>query len=164
MDLQDLLFPLGLGLLTSTFSVLLAIYLNVVPYALQFPLFVFSIISLALSLILVALDFVYTWPIEEEPCQTYPYRPIGKSLERPSGHATVRTNSQKAKTVNVDPPTREELQQLKEMLGIEKGSLQYKRRGAGIYLVTYERGKHVWKYLGSWIRLKEKLKEKISPN
>ena len=131
------------------------------PYALDFNFFIFGIVSLALSVVLVALHFVYTWPVEE-PWQTYPYLPMERSSELSSGHAAVRTKPQKAKTASVDPPTREELQRLKEVLGIEKGSLQYKKRGQGIYHVLYNEGKYRWAHLGSWIRLKEKLETENS--
>ena len=158
-----MLFLLGLGLLASTFPVLLAIYFNVVPYTLQFPLFVFSIISVAVSVVLVALHFIYTWPMEE-PWRTYPYHSIERSLERSESRATNRINPEKAEALKVVAPTREELQRLKEVLGISLGSLQFKERGQGIYLVTYENGKHIWKHLGRWNHLKEKLEEKTSSN
>ena len=158
-----MLFPLGLGLLTSAFPVLLAIYFNVVPYALQFPLFVFSIISVALSVVLVALHFIYTWPTKE-PWRTYPYRSFERSLERSESRETDRINPEKAEALKVVAPTREELQRLKEVLGLSRGSLQFKKRGQGIYLVTYEHGKHVWKHLGQWNQLKEKLPQEISSN
>ena len=57
----------------------------------------------------------------------------------------------------VEPPTREQLGKLKGMLGIEKGSLQYKKRGQGVYHVIYSEGKHNWNHLGTWKELKQKL-------
>jgi len=83
-----------------------------------------------------------------------------RALEHSESHAVARTiNSRprKAETASVGPPTREELCRLKEVLGISEGSLQFKKRGQGIYAVTYEHGKHVWKHVGSWIQLREKL-------
>lgn len=91
------------------------------------------------------------------------------SLENPNvkEQTTVRMKKpelQRHKSEIVDPPTREQLQALKEVLGLENGSLQFKSRGAGVYLVTYEDGKHVWRHIGLWIQLREKLGEKISSN
>lgn len=56
-----------------------------------------------------------------------------------------------------EAPTRHQLNKLKEALGLEEGSLQYKRKGDGVYLVHYQDGKHKWTHLGSWPELKEKL-------
>ena len=120
-------------------------------------------ILVSASGVLVALHLVYTWPVEYEPWQ-HPYN-LGTSLEHSESHAVARTRKpkrQKAETSTIDPPTKQELAQLKEALEIERGSLQYKRRGAGIYHVVYKAGKHRWKHVGSWIELKERLEEKIS--
>jgi len=45
---------------------------------------------------------------------------------------------------------------MKKALGLEKGSLQYKRKGDAVYHVTYDSGskRHKWKKLGSWKDLK----------
>jgi len=58
-------------------------------------------------------------------------------------------------------PTKEELERLKEALGLDKGSLHYKKRGDGIYHVTYDSAakKHRWTRLGSWPELRGKLTE-----
>ena len=57
-------------------------------------------------------------------------------------------------TLNI--PSREDLEALKKALGLEKGSLQYKRKGDAVYHVTYDREskRHKWKKLGSWKELK----------
>lgn len=61
-------------------------------------------------------------------------------------------------------PSREDLDALKKALNISKGSLCFKLRGRGIYLVRYDQGskRRVWKHLGPWEDLKRKaeLKEK----
>ena len=162
MDFEELLFPLGVAFLACSFLSLVLIYFSVVPYAIEFPLFVASIFSLVVSVVLVALHFAYTWPMEE-PWRTYSYHPIERSLEHSENHPAFRTNLKKAKAVKVATPTREELQLLKEVLGISQGSLQFKKRGQGIYLVIYNNGKHVWTHLGRWNQLKEKLQKKKSP-
>jgi hypothetical protein len=53
-------------------------------------------------------------------------------------------------------PSKEDLDKLKYALGIEKGSMQYKKRGDGVYLATYnsERKGYDWKRLGTWTELK----------
>ena len=58
--------------------------------------------------------------------------------------------------LTLNKPSREELEALKRVLGLEKGSLQYKRKGDAVYLVTYdpETKGHKWKKLGSWSELK----------
>ena len=78
---------------------------------------------------------------------------------------TVKTKKpklQKQKSEFVDPPTRQQLQALKEVLGLKEGSLQYKKRGQGVYHVVYNQGKYRWRHLDSWIRLKEKLETENS--
>jgi len=54
-----------------------------------------------------------------------------------------------------DEPTKEELEQLREVLKIEKGSLSYK--SGSVYNIVYQNKKHVWNCLGSWLVLKEQL-------
>jgi len=90
------------------------------------------------------------------------YYPMVQSPDHSESHSFARTkNPQKAKTMNVrahvEPPSREELQRLKEVLGISQGSLQYKKRGQGIYHVVYAEEKHHWNHLGSWKELRQKL-------
>jgi hypothetical protein len=158
-----LLFPLGLVFLACSTSSLILVYFNVVSYAFQFNLFLFAIVSLAFSLLCLAVDITHIW-LAEEPRPYYPRVPLLEPSERPL--VVTTKNPQKGKTTNVhahvEPPSREELQRLKEVLNIEKGSLQFKRRGSGIYLVTYEHGKYCWRHLGSWIQLKEKLERENS--
>ena len=156
VDLEELSFPLGIALFVGTLLSLALIYFNVVPYAWEFGFFVVSIACSVSSLACLAVDLFYTWSTEEPR----PYYPMVPSLERSESYSVARTKNpkpQKPETVNVDPPTREELRRLKEVLGVEKGSFQYKSRGQGIYLVTYEHGRHHWKHVGSWIQLREKL-------
>jgi hypothetical protein len=59
--------------------------------------------------------------------------------------------------VTSSQPTREDLARLKDALGIRKGSLQFKRKGLGVYNVIYGEGKYTWHFLGSWSKLKETL-------
>ena len=61
----------------------------------------------------------------------------------------------------LEPPTKEELHMLKEVLKLDKGSLHYKRRGEGIYHVVYDSAtkKYRWTHLGSWSELKTKITE-----
>jgi len=60
---------------------------------------------------------------------------------------------------NIEPsPSKEQLRRLREILEIKKGSLQYKKRGCGVYHVKYGNdGKYRWTYIGSWTDLKEKI-------
>ena len=53
-------------------------------------------------------------------------------------------------------PSREDLEALKKALGFEKGSIQHKKKGDGVYLVVYnpEKKGYDWKHLGSWSDLK----------
>lgn len=156
MNLEQVCLPLGIVLFVGTLLSLALIYFNVVPYAWEFGFFVFSIACSVSSLACVVVDLFYIWSAQE-PC---PYYPRVQSLERSESHSAVRTKNpkpQKAKTVNVDPPGKGDLQRLKDVLGVKKGSLQYKKRGAGVYLVVYNQGKYTWRHVGSWIQLKEKL-------
>lgn len=158
MDLEELLFPLGLVFLACSLSSLILVYFNVVSYAFQFNLFLFAIVSLAFSLLCLAVDITHIW-LAEEPRPYYPRVPLLEPSERPL--VVTTKNPQKGKTTNVyahvEPPSREELQRLKEVLGISQGSLQYKKRGQGIYHVVYAEGKHHWNHLGSWKELRQKL-------
>lgn len=72
---------------------------------------------------------------------------------RPSKSNRRRSNG----SIASDPPTREDLTRLKETLGIRKGSLQFKRRGSGVYNVIYGEGRYSWQRIGSWPELKETL-------
>ena len=161
LDLQELCFPLGIVLFVGTLLSLALIYFNIVPYAWEFGFFVFSIACSVSSLACLAVDLFYMWSAQE-PC---PYYPMVPSLERSESHPVVRIKNpkpQKAKTMNVEPPSREELQRLKEVLGISQGSLQYKKRGQGVYHVLYNEGKYRWRHLDSWVQLKEKLEPESS--
>jgi hypothetical protein len=62
-------------------------------------------------------------------------------------------------------PSREDFDILKRALGVEKGSLQYKARGDGIYLVTYNRetkGRD-WTLVGTWSDLKNLIYQEALP-
>lgn len=118
--------------------------------------FVVSIVLVGLSgvFMLIYLYFYLTWGPSEpetpifstrEPIRTQPI------VNKPS----PRRQGRKFRS-NIDPPTKEQLHKLKEALDIGKGSLQYKKRGQGVYHVTYENGKYQWQYLGSWSELKGK--------
>ena len=102
------------------------------------------------------VDLISTWPLEE---QTYHYSILG--MQNNSTNVETRNpQSQKYRSSNegkLNPPSKEELLRLRDVLGIEKGSLQFKRRGLGIYHVVYSEGRHRWDHLGSWKELKEKL-------
>ena len=53
-------------------------------------------------------------------------------------------------------PQKEDLDALKEVMNIERGCLQYKKRGDGVYLVKYDSEKkgYVWTLLGRWVDLR----------
>jgi len=61
----------------------------------------------------------------------------------------------------LEAPTKEQLHKLKEVLGLGKGSLHYKKGGHGIYQVTYCKTtkKYLWTRIGSWPELKAKQTE-----
>lgn len=111
--------------------------------------------------------FYYYWYSESYSLEKWlnPYNPTSSEISNVKEQTTVRMKKpklQRRKSKVVGPPTREQLQALKEVLGLKRGSLQYKKRGAGVYLVTYEHGKYRWHHLGSWIQLKEKLETESS--
>lgn len=89
-------------------------------------------------------------PLEEESLEQKPLEPLEQeTLEQ---REDVRT---------LEPPTQEQLKALKKALGLTHGSLQYKKRGDGIYHVVWNKDtkKHEWIHLGSWLELKAKLTE-----
>ena len=65
--------------------------------------------------------------------------------------------NEKPRVLTSKTPSRRELEALKKALGITKGSIQYKKRGDGIYLVTYNPSKkgYDWNHLGRWSDLKK---------
>ena len=65
--------------------------------------------------------------------------------------------NEKPRVLTSKTPSRRELEALKKALGITKGSIQYKKRGDGIYLVTYNPSKkgYDWNHLGRWSELKK---------
>ena len=155
LDLEELSFPLSIVFLLCALASIALIYLPNIPFP-DFYLVVFSTVSLIASVLCLAVNLIYMWQAPEP----YPYYPVKGSLEYSQSNQILRTNDlnpQKDETVSVAPPTREELQRLKDVLGIKKGSLQYKQRGAGVYCVVYSRGKHCWERLGGWKELKQKL-------
>jgi hypothetical protein len=157
VNLEDLCFPCSIVLFIAGFSLLILI---VIPETyswlhLGFYHFVASIILVALSIVLVLLDYFLVWG------RPYDYEaPTFLSKESVRTKPVVNKPSprkHRRKTVNIDPPSREELNKLKEVLSLDVGSLQYKKRGQGIYHVVYAEGKHKWRFIGSWIELKKKL-------
>jgi hypothetical protein len=58
-----------------------------------------------------------------------------------------------------ETPSKEDLDKLKYALGIEKGSMQYKKRGDGVYLAVYnsEKKGYDWKHLRTWEDLKSRI-------
>ena len=77
-------------------------------------------------------------------------------LEEKNEALEPRVKSLETPFQTLNRPSREDLEALKKALGLEKGSLQYKRKGDAVYHVTYDRGskRHKWKRLGSWKELK----------
>lgn len=69
-----------------------------------------------------------------------------QSKDEPLSSVTAATTS----TELLEKPTKEQLAALKQKLGIDKGSLQFK--DGSVYVVTSDREtkKHVWKWLGRW--------------
>jgi hypothetical protein len=82
--------------------------------------------------------------------------PVETEEPEPS-ETTQRRRKPKSLEQQVEPPTHKQLAQLRDARGIREGSLQFKKRGAGVYQVQYEHGKYRWVHLGSWIDLKQQL-------
>ena len=158
MDLEEMLFPFSIILLISGLVSAALIYVPNIPFP-GFTLFVFSVASLISSVVCLVVDLIATWPLEE---QTYHYR-IFRTQNSPTNvEATPQPQGARLEKLEVAPPTKEQLQALKEALGLKEGSLQYKKRGQGVYHVLYNEGKYRWCHLGSWIQLKEKLETENS--
>ena len=153
MDLEDIFLPSAIIVFVAGFSLLILIAIPELCSLLHlsFNHFVASLVMLTLSLVLALLDCFTVWG------RSYEY----ETPTFPSRETVRRVNNPKRKAHSneavVDPPTREQLHKLKEALGLDSGSLQFKRRGRGIYHVCYEQGKHRWYFIGSWLDLKEKL-------
>ena len=156
------LFSVGFGLL-----ILLMIPQSYSLLHLGFWHFVVSLILLSASGILMMVRHFYTWFSERDSLEKWfsLYNPASSENSNVKEQTSVRMEKPKLgrrKLKAVGPPTREQLQALKEVLGLKQGSLQFKKRGAGVYRVLYDEGKYRWHHLGSWIQLKEKLETKNS--
>lgn len=153
------LFSAGFGLV-----ILLAIPQSYPALHLGFWHFVLSLILLSASGIFVTIRQLYIW-FWSWPSDSYcSERRLNFYKSTSTENFTVKDQTtatpeklQRHKLQVVDPPSREELQRLKELLGISEGSLQFKRRGFGVYHVVYSEGKHNWNHLGTWKKLKQKL-------
>jgi len=64
-----------------------------------------------------------------------------------------------------EKPSKEDLDMLKEILGIEKGCPQYKERGDGVWLSVYDREtkKKRWTKIGSWSDLQHLIYQQALP-
>lgn len=147
----------------ASFSLLTLVYIPQ-TYSwlhLGFYHFLASIITLALSgvFLLIYLYFFLTWGGSSKyEMTTFPSRQtirtksiVNNPSPRRHGRPTVHSN--------IEPPTKDQLHRLKEALGFDVGSLQFKRRGMGIYHVVYNEGKYKWRFIGSWLDLKEKIQD-----
>ena len=113
-----------------------------------FSHFLASIIILAFSIVLALIHIFLNWGPSEYEMPTFPILATNPSPRR---HRRKTVHS------NIEPPTKEQLQSLREALGLDVGSLQFKRRGMGIYHVVYNKGKYKWRFIGSWSDLKQKV-------
>ena len=112
----------------------------------------------------MAIRQFYVWSSESYRLEKWHY-PASLEDSDVEEQTTVRIKKpklQKHKSEVVDPPTREQLQALKEALGLKKGSLQYKKRGEGVYHVRYIERKYRWIRIGLWTELREKLETENS--
>lgn len=92
-------------------------------------------------------------PLETQKHKTKPLEPTPEK----------QFPSKKARGSSVKVPSQEDFYMLKKALGIEKGALQHKKKGDGIYLVTYNKEKkgYDWKRLGTWSELRKHLAQPI---
>jgi len=81
----------------------------------------------------------------------------------PSERVQTRRRRNTASLEQVDPPNRDQLNKLREILGIASGSLQFKKRGLGVYRVEYQNGKYLWTHIGCWSELKQRLEVTVTP-
>jgi len=152
LDPEELFFPLSIILLISGLVSAALIYFPT-PFS-GFHLFILSIACLIVSFIFLIADLILAWPLEEQTCY---YVPRTQNNSTNVEATTPQPQMVRLEKSEVSPPTKEQLQALKEALGLEEGSLQYKKRGQGIYAVLYSEGKHHWNHLGSWKELRQKL-------
>ena len=147
------LFSVGFGLL-----ILLTIPQSYSLLHLGFWHFVVSLILLSASGILMAIRQFCRWRSENYLLDEWRYPSITKRTNVNS-HSSSSLEPQRHRLEKSEdvPPTKEQLQAMKEILGLDRGSLQYKKRGRGLYHVVYDGGRHHWKHLGSWKELKDKL-------
>ena len=140
-------FSVGFG-----FLILLAIPQTYFLLHLGFWHFIVSLTLLSASVVLVLIRQFYWYSGDSPEKSYYPYITFNRN------NPTLPENGKKSERLEaVEPPGRERLQALKEVLGLKEGSLQYKKRGQGIYHVVYSEGKHQWIHIGSWVQLREKL-------
>ena len=110
-----------------------------------------------LSGVFALIYYFLSWVPSEFEMLTFPSRetvrtkPI-QNNPTPHKHRRITHSNEPG-----NPPRREQLNKLKEALGLDVGSLQYKKRGQGVYHVLYDEGKHKWRFIGSWLDLREKL-------
>ena len=74
-----------------------------------------------------------------------------------TGATLMKSNPSSVSNDPIEPPTKQDLLNLKALLRLERGCLQYKN--ASIYWVTYEQGKYRWQRLGSLMNLSTMLEE-----
>jgi len=81
--------------------------------------------------------------------------------KKPSEEAPTLDKATKAQ---LDKPTKEALDRLKEVLGLTEGSVAYKH--GAVYSVQYDRltKRHKWQRLGSWSELRQKLEAPQNPS
>jgi hypothetical protein len=87
----------------------------------------------------------------------------GQSLSEKARGKPLETSKRDSLLMS-NVPSREQLASLKVAMGIEKGSLHYKKMGNGIYQVTYDctSKKYAWHLLGKWSELKDRIPQEAS--
>ena len=103
------------------------------------------------------LKYTKGWELTPEEALEKAYEILEEITKGHEPSLDQQNVNEKPRVLASKTPTRRELEALKKALGISKGSIQYKKRGDGIYLVTYNPSKkgYDWNHLGRWSELKK---------
>ena len=103
------------------------------------------------------LKYTKGWELTPEEALEKAYEILEEITKGHEPSLEQENMNEKPRVLTSKNPSRRELEALKKALGITKGSIQYKKRGDGIYLVTYNPSKkgYDWNHLGRWSELKK---------
>jgi len=103
------------------------------------------------------LKYTKGWELTPEEALEKAYEILEEITKGHEPSLEQENMNEKPRVLTSKTPSRRELEALKKALGITKGSIQYKKRGDGIYLVTYNPSKkgYDWNHLGRWSDLKK---------